>query len=110
MTRRQVFVRGIVAGLLLGLIYQAVNWLYSGHPDANEIRRIAVIAQAIVSAFGVLWLAHGIPGEPNAIAPHAQGSVESSERSQALNAGGWSKAPHSRDSPSASPVSQNRSA
>lgn len=64
MTRRQIFIRGIVAGLLLGLVAQAVNWLFSLHADASDARRMAVVAQAVLCALGAIWLARGIPGEP----------------------------------------------
>lgn len=46
MTRRQIFMRGLVAGLLAGLGAQAANWLLSAHPDASEARRFAVMLQA----------------------------------------------------------------
>ena len=46
MTRRQIFMRGLVAGLLAGLGAQAANWLLSAHPGASEARRFAVMLQA----------------------------------------------------------------
>ena len=65
MTRRQIFVRGMIAGILVGLMLQAVNWLYSAHPEASDFRRFTVIVQAVLSAIGAIWLARGIPGEPD---------------------------------------------
>ena len=108
MTRRQIFIRGIVAGLLLGLVAQAVNWLFSAHADASDARRMAVMLQAMLSAIGAVWLARGIPGEPEGHALQSQQLSHPTDDVGALTAGAWPKSEASSFASSPSPVPENR--
>jgi hypothetical protein len=57
MTELSSFRRGLLAGMLLMLGGQAVNWFIGGGtPDASTIRTIAVALQAIVGFGGAWWL------------------------------------------------------
>ncbi len=87
MTRREIFVRGMIAGILVGLVLQAVNWLYSAHPEASDFRRLTVIAQAVLSALGAIWLTRGIPGEPNIAAQRLAQIADSQDNQKALSDG-----------------------
>lgn len=89
MTRRQIFMRGLVAGLLAGLGAQAANWLLSAHPDASEARRFAVMLQAGLSVIGMIWLARGIPGEPELSAASTQELPPNIEKPRGLSEGRW---------------------
>lgn len=108
MTRRQIFVRGMIAGILVGLVAQAVNWLHSAHPDASDFRRLAVIIQAVLSAIGALWLARGIPGEPDMSAPNASGFAGHGKDHHALNEGRANDAAQGQGAISASPIPAGR--
>jgi hypothetical protein len=87
MTRRQIFVRGTIAGILVGLMLQAVNWLYSAHPEASDFRRFTVIVQAVLSAIGAIWLARGIPGEPDIAAQRVAEIADPRDSQRALSNG-----------------------
>ena len=66
MTRRHAFVRGGMAGGLLIVAADAVNWFITpaAHPDAGPVHFWLTVAQAVVGVVGAAWLAHTIPGEP----------------------------------------------
>lgn len=108
MTRRHIFLRGMVAGLLLGLIGQAMNWLYSAHPDASELRRLAVIAQAVGSAIGILWLARGIPAEPDVGHTIRSGVGDAGDPPTALHESRAGEASHIRPDHNPSSVPRGR--
>ncbi len=66
MTRRRIFINGVTAGLLVALVAQAGHWLFfTPHPEASELRRFGVMLQGVLGAIGAIWLARGIPGEPD---------------------------------------------
>jgi hypothetical protein len=110
MTRRQIWVRGMCAGFLLALIAQAAHWFLSAPSDASELRRIGVVLQAVVCGLGVLWLASGVPGEPDVTMPDAHGVANPPGLPNALNEGGWSEESQAPGSATSSPVPQNHRA
>ena len=58
MMEQSSFARGFLAGILLMIGGQAVNWFiaWSGAPDASTLRTTAVALQAILGFSGASWL------------------------------------------------------
>ena len=108
MTRRQILMRGLVAGLLIGLAAQAANWLLSAHPNASEGRRIAVVLQAAFSVIGAIWLARGIPGEPALRGSDLQELSSVNHAPELLGEGTWRDPRESAAAHSPSPIPHRR--
>ena len=56
MPKSNAFRSGMLAGILLAIAAQAVNWMISPHPDASQARKIAVVLQAVVALGLSIWL------------------------------------------------------
>lgn len=60
MNQRKAFDRGLLAGILIVIALDAVYWFISTwQPNTSRTQTVLVIAQAIVSIVGAVWLLLG---------------------------------------------------
>jgi hypothetical protein len=67
LTHRAAFVRGLSAGGLIALAWQALDFLMHPreHPNTGTVRLALVVIQAVACVMGAIWMTRGIPGEPD---------------------------------------------
>ena len=65
-TTRRAFIRGLLAGVLVMVAIDSLQWLLSPehHPLAAEPRRFLVIARGSLAVLGAIWMTRGVVAPP----------------------------------------------